>query len=107
MPEPELSIGQIAARTGLSVSAIRFYETKGLIDPPRTDGGQRRYPRRDIRRMSFILIAPKLGFALADIRAALSSLPEGRAPTPADWESLATRFRLQLDERIAMLSATR
>jgi MerR family transcriptional regulator, redox-sensitive transcriptional activator SoxR len=107
MPEPELSIGQIAARTGLSVSAIRFYEAKGLINPPRTFGGQRRYPRRDIRRMSFILIAQKLGFSLADIRSALTSLPEGRAPTPKDWEALAIRFRTQLDERIAMLSALR
>jgi MerR family transcriptional regulator, redox-sensitive transcriptional activator SoxR len=107
MREPELSIGQIAARTGLSVSAIRFYESKGLMHPPRTDGGQRRYPRRDLRRISFILIAQRLGFALADIAKALRGLPEGRAPTPADWEVLANGFRTELDARIAMLSALR
>jgi MerR family transcriptional regulator, redox-sensitive transcriptional activator SoxR len=107
MPDNELSIGQIAERTGLSVSAIRFYESKGLIAPPRTSGGQRRYPRRDLRRISFILIAQKLGFSLADIRKVLAALPEGRAPTPVDWEVLAHSFRAELDARIAMLSALR
>lgn len=107
MPSTELSIGQMAARTGLSVSAIRFYEAKGLITPPRNFGGQRRYPRRDLRRMSFIMIAQRLGFPLAEIRDALAALPEGRAPTPADWEALATGFRAKLDQRIALLSELR
>ena len=106
-PERELSIGQMAARTGLSVSAIRFYEAKGLIDPPRTSGGQRRYPRRELRRLSFVMIAQRLGFSLAEIRAVLADLPEGRVPTPRDWERLATGFRHELDRRIAMLTALR
>jgi len=103
----ELTIGQIAARTGLSLSAIRFYEAKGLIAPPRTAGGQRRYPRHELRRLSFILIAQRLGFSLAEIKATLASLPDKRPPNARDWENLARGFRVELDTRIAMLGALR
>ncbi|RVT84409.1 redox-sensitive transcriptional activator SoxR [Rhodobacteraceae bacterium CCMM004] len=102
-----LSIGEIAARTGLAVSAIRYYETEGLVAPLRTAGGQRRYDRGDIRRLSFVMIAQRLGVPLAEVRAALDTLPEGRTPTRADWARLSSRFRAGLDARIAALEALR
>ena len=99
-PGMPLTIGDLAERTGLAVSAIRFYETKGLVTPARNSGGQRRYLRSDIRRLSFVLIAQQLGFSIEDIRAALATLPAGRAPTQKDWERISRNFRGQLDERI-------
>ena len=102
-----LSIGDLAERTGLSVSAIRFYETKGLVTPARNAGGQRRYLRADIRRLSFVLIAQQLGFSIEDIRAALATLPAGRAPTQKDWERISRNFRGQLDERISRMTRLR
>ena len=104
---PLFTIGQVAQRTGLSVSAIRFYETAGLVTPTRNTGGQRRFVASDIRRLSFVLITQQLGFALDDIRTALKSLPEERAPTRRDWERLAKRFRKTLDERIEMATRLR
>jgi MerR family redox-sensitive transcriptional activator SoxR len=105
-PAP-LTIGDLAARTGLSVSAIRFYETKGLVAPARNRGGQRRYLRSDIRRLSFVLIAQQLGFAIEEIRTALSKLPSGRTPTQKDWETISRNFRGQLDERISRMTRLR
>jgi MerR family redox-sensitive transcriptional activator SoxR len=102
-----LSIGDLAGRTGLAVSAIRFYETKNLVTPARNTGGQRRYLRSDIRRLSFVQIAQQLGFSIEDIRAALATLPEGRTPTQKDWERISRNFRGQLDERIARLTRLR
>lgn len=102
-----LSIGDLAERTGLAVSAIRFYETKGLVAPARNTGGQRRYLRSDIRRLSFVQIAQQLGFSIEDIRSALASLPAGRTPTQKDWERISRGFRGQLDERIARLTRLR
>lgn len=102
-----LSIGDLATRTGLSVSAIRFYETKGLVQPDRNAGGQRRYEPPDIRRLSFILIAQRVGLSLEEIRSALASLPDERTPTRADWERLSRHMRAGLDERIAMLERLR
>lgn len=102
-----LSIGQLATRTGLSVSAIRYYETEGLIAPDRNAGGQRRFHRADIRRLSFILIAQRFGFTLARIREVLASLPGGRTPTPADWRAMGDVFRTDLDARIAALQKMR
>ena len=102
-----LAIGDLAARTGLSVSAIRFYEEKGLVRPDRNAGGQRRYERSDIRRLSFVMIAQKTGLTIAEISEALASLPEGRTPTKADWEKLSRKMRAGLDERIAMLERLR
>jgi MerR family redox-sensitive transcriptional activator SoxR len=102
-----MSIGDLAERTGLAVSAIRFYETKGLVTPARNQGGQRRYLRSDIRRLSFIQIAQQLGFSIEDIRQALAALPAGRTPTQKDWERISRNFRAQLDERISRLTRLR
>lgn len=102
-----LSIGELAARTGLSVSAIRFYEERGLVAPARSAGKQRRFPRSDIRRLSFILIAQQMGLSLEEIRAALARLPAGRTPTQKDWEGMSRAFRATLDARIASLTQLR
>ncbi len=102
-----MSIGDLAERTGLAVSAIRFYETKGLVTPERNTGGQRRYLRSDIRRLSFVQVAQQLGFSIEDIRTALAGLPEGRTPTQKDWEKISRDFRAHLDERIARMTRLR
>ncbi|MGH6787331.1 MAG: redox-sensitive transcriptional activator SoxR [Novosphingobium sp.] len=102
-----LPIGELAQRTGLAVSAIRFYEDKGLIEALRTRGNQRRFLRSDIRRLSFILIAQKLGLGLVEIERALANLPHGRTPTQADWQKLSRSMRKQLDDRIQLLTRTR
>ncbi len=102
-----LSIGDLARRTGLSVSAIRFYETKGLIAPMRNKGGQRRFARADLRRLSFIMIAQQLGFSLETIKAQLARLPEGRPPTQKDWSRISRNFRADLDDRIEKLTNLR
>ena len=102
-----MTIGDLAERTGLSVSAIRFYETKGLVTPARNAGGQRRYLRSDIRRLSFVLVAQQLGFSIEDIRSALSSLPEGRTPTQKDWEKISRAFHAKLEERIQRMTRLR
>jgi len=100
-------IGEMARRTGLSVSAIRFYEEKGLIEPIRTSGNQRRFLRSDIRRLSFILIAQELGLALSEIERELELLPHGRTPTARDWKRISTSIRSALDTKIAQLERTR
>ena len=102
-----LTIGELARRTGLSVSAIRFYEARGLVSAIRTGGNQRRFQRSDIRRLSFALIAQRCGLTLAEIEAEMATLPNGRAPTKADWQSISTRLRVALDARIALLERTR
>ena len=102
-----LTIGQIAQRTGLAVSAIRFYEDEKLVAPGRNAGGQRRYARADIRRLSFVKIAQQMGFSIAEIRAEMEALPQGRTPTKADWEKISRHFRAALDARIATLEAMR
>ena len=102
-----LTIGDLARRTGLSVSAIRFYEEKGLVEPFRTSGNQRRFLRSDIRRLSFILIAQKLGLALGEIEAELRKLPQGRNPTAVDWRRISRSIRKTIDTRIAELERTR
>lgn len=102
-----LAIGAVAARTGLTPSAIRFYETQGLIHAERNAGGHRRFRRATIRRLSFILIAQKLGYRLDDIKAQLDWLPVDDAPSDAQWEELARRFRVELDERIEGLQVLR
>lgn len=106
-PAPLLSIGELARRTGLSVSAIRFYEARGLVQAVRTRGNQRRFPRSDIRRLSFALIAQQLGLTLAEIEAELATLPRGRAPSREDWQAISARLRGGLDARIALLERTR
>jgi MerR family redox-sensitive transcriptional activator SoxR len=108
MPSPALlTIGELARRTGLSVSAIRFYEARGLVEAIRTGGNQRRFLRSDIRRLSFALIAQRCGLTLAEIEAEMARLPLGRAPNRADWAAISARLRSRLDRRIAMLEATR
>ncbi|SFT39207.1 redox-sensitive transcriptional activator SoxR [Sedimentitalea nanhaiensis] len=102
-----LSIGALADRTGLAVSAIRYYESQGLISPWRNAGGQRRFLRADIRRLSFVMIAQQFGFSLPEVRALLDQLPGSRAPTPADWRRLSTGFRNRLDQRIEALQNLR
>jgi MerR family transcriptional regulator, redox-sensitive transcriptional activator SoxR len=102
-----LTIGELSRRTGLSVSAIRFYEARGLVAAIRTGGNQRRFLRSDIRRLSFALIAQRCGLSLAEIEAELAGLPLGRAPTRADWAAISARLRSTLDSRIALLEATR
>lgn len=102
-----LPIGELATRTGLAVSAIRYYEAKGLIAPIRTRGGQRRFLRSDIRRLSFALIAQRIGWTLPQIAAELGKLPEGRSPTQADWRRISGGFRKELDGRIAALERMR
>lgn len=102
-----ISIGQLAQRTGLSVSAIRFYETKGLVTPMRNSGGQRRFLRSDIRRLSFVLIAQQLGLPLREIETVLSTLPKNRTPTQKDWTGISKSIRSSLDDQIAKLQRTR
>ena len=102
-----IGIGQVSARTGLSVSAIRFYETQGLVAPVRNNGGQRRYLRSDIRRLSFVLIAQQLGFSIDEIRQRLDKLPAQRTPTQKDWARISKGFREELDQRIQLMTRMR
>ncbi|APE42635.1 redox-sensitive transcriptional activator SoxR [Sulfitobacter alexandrii] len=95
-----LSIGALADRTGLAVSAIRYYEAQGLIRPWRNAGGQRRFQRADLRRLSFVMIAQQFGFTLPQIKSELDRLPGGRTPTKADWARISAGFRAALDQRI-------
>jgi MerR family transcriptional regulator, redox-sensitive transcriptional activator SoxR len=103
----ELSIGEVATRSGVAPSALRFYERHGLIAAARTDGNQRRYERAVLRRIAFIQAGRAAGVSLADIRAALDGLPKSRTPSRKDWERLSNRWRDDLDERIASLQALR
>ncbi|WP_418153528.1 redox-sensitive transcriptional activator SoxR [Actinoalloteichus caeruleus] len=97
---PTLSIGEIAHRSGVPHSALRFYEDRGLISSHRTSGNQRRYERSVLRRLAFIRSAQRVGLSLEDIQAALTTLPEGRTPTKADWARLSRQWRSELDTRI-------
>ncbi|WP_171175736.1 redox-sensitive transcriptional activator SoxR [Ruegeria sp. HKCCD8929] len=108
MPVSEgLSIGALASRTGLAVSAIRYYEAQGLIAPWRNPGGQRRYQRADIRRLSFVMIAQQFGLSLPEIREVLAGLPDKRTPTPRDWARIGKGLRVHLDQRIDTLTRLR
>ncbi len=98
-----LTIGALSDRSGLAVSAIRFYETHGIVRPLRNQGGHRRYGKADLRRLSFALIAQRLDFPLAEIAGHLAGLPADRAPDRKDWERIATGFRAKIAERIAAL----
>lgn len=103
----DLPIGALSARTGVAPSALRFYEDQGLITAVRSAGGQRRFARETIRRVSFVKVAQQVGLSLDEIRDALSSLPEGRTPNRRDWERLSRSWRPLLDARIAMLERLR
>ena len=102
-----ISIGELAERAGVSTSSLRFYESEGLIHALRSEGGQRRFPREVLRRVSFIKIAQSVGLELDEIRNTLASLPNSRTPTKADWEKLSRGWRPMLDARIATLQRTR
>lgn len=102
-----LSVGEVARRSGVAVSTLHFYESKGLIGSMRTEGNQRRYTRDVLRRVAFIRVAQRVGISLADIQAALATLPATAAPSRADWERLSASWRLELDERIAQLRKLR
>lgn len=102
-----LSIGALSARTGVAASALRYYEAEGLLPAERTDGGQRRYARHVIRRVSFIRIAQQVGLTLDEIRQALATLPDQRTPTAADWTRLSRSWRPRLDRQIAVLERLR
>lgn len=107
MSDEWLAIGEVAERTGVASSALRYYEKEGLIGAVRTEGGQRRYHREILRRVAFIRIAQRVGLTLDDIRDALASLPEERTPTKADWARLSHSWRPHLDEQIAVLERLR
>lgn len=102
-----LTIGELAARSGVPQSALRYYERMGLIRAGRTTGNQRRYERAELRRVAFIRIAQQVGLSLDEIRAALASLPESRTPTRADWTRLSEAWQGRLDEQIALLQRLR
>uniref|UniRef100_A0AAU1I4D4 Redox-sensitive transcriptional activator SoxR n=1 Tax=Streptomyces sp. NBC_00180 TaxID=2903632 RepID=A0AAU1I4D4_9ACTN len=103
----ELTVGQLAARSGAAVSALHFYESKGLISSSRTSGNQRRYTRDTLRRVAFVRAAQRVGIPLATIRDALAELPEERTPTHEDWARLSEAWRSELDERIKQLNRLR
>jgi MerR family redox-sensitive transcriptional activator SoxR len=102
-----LSVGEVARRSGVAVSALHFYEAKGLIRSVRSAGQQRRYGRDVLRRVAVIKVAQRIGIPLASIAAALASLPEGRTPTAADWAQLSSVWRKELDARIGQLTRLR
>ena len=102
-----LAIGALAERTGVSISAIRFYEGKDLIASERASSGHRRFRKSVIRRLSFILISQRLGYSLDEIKAQLDRLPDKRTPTERDWNRLANQFATDIDERIAGLQLLR
>lgn len=103
MVTKELTVGQLAARSGVAVTALHFYESKGLIKSNRNAGNQRRYPRDVLRRVVVIKIAQRLGIPLATIGEALQTLPNGRTPNAQDWERLSALWREDLDARINKL----
>ncbi|MBT2438958.1 redox-sensitive transcriptional activator SoxR [Streptomyces sp. ISL-36] len=103
----ELTVGQLSARSGVAVTALHFYESKGLIKSRRTPGNQRRYTRDTLRRISVIRVAQRMGIPLSTVRDALAELPEERTPTREDWARLSQRWRADLNERIEQLLALR
>jgi MerR family redox-sensitive transcriptional activator SoxR len=102
-----LTIGELAERSGVAASALRFYETKGLIASMRTDGNQRRYPRATLRRVALIRAGQEVGLTLSELAAALSTLPNESTPTKAHWERLSRSWRHRLDTQIDELTALR
>lgn len=102
-----IPIGALARRSGVAVSAIRFYEDRGLIAAQRTSGNQRRFLRSDIRRLGFILIAQRMGFSLPDIESAMQGLPMDRTPTLTDWQRITRSLRAEIDARIRLLTRAR
>jgi MerR family redox-sensitive transcriptional activator SoxR len=102
-PARYLTIAELSSRSGAAPSALRYYEEVGLITAERTAGNQRRYPRHVLRRIAFIRAGRQIGLSLRDIRAALDNLPDGKAPTKAQWGRAARTWQARIDERIAEL----
>jgi MerR family redox-sensitive transcriptional activator SoxR len=102
-----MTIGEVAERANVAPSALRFYEREGLVSSVRTEGGQRRYQRDVLRRVAFVRAAQRVGLTLDEIRQALHTLPDGRAPTAADWARLSRQWRPLLERRIAELERVR
>lgn len=102
-----LTPAELSERSGIAISALHFYERKGLISSTRTSGNQRRYTRDTLRRLAFIRAAQRVGVQLQDIHSALDSLPHNRTPNAADWAILSQRWQAELDERIATLTRLR
>ncbi len=102
-----MTIGELSARSGVSQSALRFYERQGLIEAARTDGNQRRYHGTTLRKVALIQAGKTAGIPLERIREALGTLPDGRAPTKRDWDRLSRSWRRELDERIETLQSIR
>jgi len=102
-----LSVGEVAGRSGLAVSALHFYESKGLISSIRSRGNQRRYGRDVLRRLGIIKVAQRVGIPLAEIEAAFATLPQGRTPTASDWQRLSQLWKDDLDARIKRLTLLR
>jgi len=102
-----LTVGQLAERAGVATSAVRFYESRGLIRSRRTTGNQRRYEQAELRRVAFIRTAQRVGLSLEEIGAALATLPENRVPTKADWTRLSRAWRPRLDEQIQRIERLR
>jgi MerR family transcriptional regulator, redox-sensitive transcriptional activator SoxR len=102
-----LTVGEVAARSGMAISTLHFYEAEGLIASWRSSGNQRRYAREVLRRVAVIKVAQRTGISLADIRKALATLPEKRTPTDQDWKNLSARWREQLNDRIERLMRLR
>lgn len=107
MDDEWLTIGQVGTRSGIAPSALRFYESEGLIRARRSSGGQRRFHRDVLRRIAFVRIAQRVGLTIQEIRAALATLPSGRTPTKADWSRLSRAWKPRLDEQIATLERLR
>jgi MerR family redox-sensitive transcriptional activator SoxR len=105
--DTELAIGEVSERSGLAVSAIRFYEDRELITSDRTAGGQRRFRRDVLRRLAFIQAAQRVGLTLDEIGAALAGLPADAGPSGSEWRDLSAAWRPLLEERIALLEALR
>jgi MerR family redox-sensitive transcriptional activator SoxR len=102
-----LTVGQLAERSGVAPSALRYYESQGLIHAERTAGNQRRYPRPTLRRVAFIRSAQRVGLSLEEIGEALATLPENRTPTKADWARLSRSWRPRIDAQIERLERLR
>jgi MerR family redox-sensitive transcriptional activator SoxR len=103
----ELTIGELSSRSGVSASALRFYEREGLIESRRTDGNQRRYPSVTLRRVALVQAGKAAGIPLERLHAALDTLPNSKSPTKRDWERLSRSWAAEVDARIAMLQAIR
>ena len=102
-----LTVGEVAGRSGVATSALRFYEEQGLIQSQRTESGHRRYQRAVLRRIAFIVFAQKVGLTLEQVRAELAKLPQDAVPARADWARLSSTWRARIDERIAELQRLR